>query len=289
MILKSNGSVLAAAVLIGGTMAMAGAVHAAPIGVQFKETGNGDTVELNNAVSTVGPVQNLTAGYGSYAQDNWNEVAGSGSSSFSSSSPIALAGTAITLSISNAHKFNQANGVTSVNNGGAGSTASPTANEELLSGGLENDSGGTPTVIEFSNVPTGSYDLVLYTAFQGNGSYAGAASFTINGGAPVYAVEQDGAAFYPSDTFVSNPQSNPANLSTSSVSNYLLFQNVTPVSGNITISYGKYASGTVASDSNGNAVDAVQLSSVPEPATLALFGAAGVGLMLLRRKNRVVV
>ena len=286
MILKSNGSILAAAALFGGVMAAATAVHASPIGVQFKETGNGDTVELNNSVATTGPVQNLTAGYGSYAQNNWNEVAGSGSSSYTSANPIALAGTTITLSISNAHKFNRANGVESVNNGGAGSSASPTANEELLSGGLENDSGGTPTTIEFQNVAAGTYNLVLYTAFQGNGSYAGAVGFSVNGGPDTYIVEQDGAAFYPNDTFVTNPTTNVADLSTASVSNYLLFNNVSPLNGNITISYGKYASGTVANDGNGNAVDAVQLSSVPEPAPLALLALGGLGLLLLRRKIR---
>lgn len=286
MILKSNGSVLAAAALLGGVIATAGAVHATSIGVQFKETGNGDTVELNNSVSTIGPVQNLTAGFGSYAQNNWNEVAGSGSSSYSTSSPISLSGTTVTLSISNAHKFNQANGVTSVNNGGSGSTSSPTANEVLLSGGLENDSGGTPTTIEFQNVAAGTYNLVLYTAFQGNGSYAGAVGFSVNGGADTYIVEQDGAAFYPNDTFVTNPTTNVGDLSTGSVSNYLLFNNVSPVNGNITITYGKYASGTVANDGNGNAVDAVQLSSVPEPASLALLALGGLGLIPLRRKNQ---
>ena len=59
MILKSNGSVLAAAGLFGGVMAVAGAAHATSIGVQFYQSASGSNAALK-------PTQ--SAGYGAYAQ-----------------------------------------------------------------------------------------------------------------------------------------------------------------------------------------------------------------------------
>ena len=65
MILKSNGSLLAAAALFGGVMAVAGAAHATSIGVQFLDATNGFGDN---------PVTGSVAGAGGYTQSVWNEV-----------------------------------------------------------------------------------------------------------------------------------------------------------------------------------------------------------------------
>jgi uncharacterized protein (DUF2141 family) len=273
MILKSNGSLLAAATLFGGVMAIAGAVHATSIGVQFTETGDGKTVPVPAATS---------AGYGSYAQANWNQISGPNSGSTytgSITAPMNSAGaasTGITFSYAGVHEFNQ----------GASSGAPANGNEDLLSGAAVVESSSSPATLSFSGLGSGTYSLLVYTDYQGNGTNAYGAKFSVNGGSGSYVLEQDAAAFYATPTFTSNPAATAAGVS--KVSNYLLFTNLTPVSGTISISYEENSA--VSGGTGHIGVNAIQLvtPAVPEPAPLALLAIGGLGLVLLRRKARAM-
>ena len=291
MILKSNGSILAAAALFGGVMAVAGAVHATSIGVQFYDTADGSNAALT-------PTQ--SAGYGAYAQANFNtynasgayESAGtyvfSGSISTlvdaSGAASVGANGGSVTFSFANGHKFNHTSG--------SFNSATATPNMTLMSDGIENDSHGisAATTATFGNVAPGKYSLLVYIPWNiptlnGNPEVT-YAQLTVTGSSTQSANfnEQQASEFDSNPVFVTNP--NPATPSgTTDLSNYALFTGISPdANGNITISLDK-PSGTSYGPSIG--MDAFQLVSapVPEPATLALFGAAGVGILLLSKRR----
>lgn len=299
MILKSNGSLLAAAALFGGVMAIAGAVHATSIGVKFSETGDGLTYP--SFTGTAG-VTTANGGSGNYAQANWNNVAGEEGVKITSGSVATLTdstgatalgagGNNITFGYSTAHYFNATKSVQNGSVAGTTNPATPTLDQQLVSGAIENDE-GTAATATFGNVNPGSYTVVLYTVFQGSGAYSGGADFSINGGTAVTILEQSGNSTASTGFDAASPtawMSNPGASSTASaVSNYLVFTGVTPdANGNIAVSWKKDSLGGV--DSYGNGVDAVQLVSVPDPAPLVLTALGGLGLMLLRRKTRILV
>ena len=291
MILKSNGSLLAAAALFGGVMAVAGAAHATSIGVQFYDTADGSNAALTAS---------QTAGYGSYAQANFNTYNASGAYEsagtyvYSGSVPtlmdstgaasVGANGGSVTFSFANGHKFNHTSG------GFKSATAS--ANATLTSDGIENDSHGisAATTATFGNVASGKYSVLVYIPWNiptlnGNPEVT-YVHLTVAGASTqaAYFNEQQASEFYSNPVFMTNP--NPATPSgTANLSNYALFTGISPdANGNITISLDK-PSGTSYGPSIG--MDAFQLVSapVPEPATLALFGAAGAGLLLLSKRR----
>ena len=159
MILKSNGLILAAAALFGGVMAVAGAVHATSIGVQFYNASTTNSVAL-----TAGQI----AGAGSYAQSNWNvassandvfytDAGGSGAYKGSLSTladgstgatSVGADGTSVTFNYSDAHKFFQ--GYT-IGASGDPSNTTTDANAILMSGGLENDTAKKNRTIHSDN------------------------------------------------------------------------------------------------------------------------------------------
>jgi hypothetical protein len=280
MILKSNGSVLAAAALLGGVIATAGAVHATSIGVQFLDANNGFG---NN------PVNGSTAGAAGYTQSVWNGISvadHNGNTTSQTKYPWAATGLALNDSSGSASTITLS--YSSVGTQATNTyyeypqTPPVTAQEKLLSGSII--AFGAGGYVQFGNVPTGNYTLVAYLASQfgngPNGTSGEVAGFSVNGGSAVQAGEQDGEDFtLSSDTFTTS--SSPTS---SSTVNYLVFQNVAPDgNGNITLNF-KDMSGTAA------AIDAVQLiepasTSTPEPATLALFAAGGLALVALKRRR----
>lgn len=284
---------LAAILTLGAAAATA---TAASIGVKFAETGDGDT--FPTFTGTAG-VTVANGGSGNYAQSNWNNVAGEEGIKGTSASGISLvdstgAASSITFGYTSAHYFNATK-----TNEGTGSPAAPTADQELVSGALENDE-GTASTATFSNVSPGTYTVVAYTVFQAataSGAYSGAATFTVNGGDSTVVLDQGGNYGLPDSfdgTTGSGPtawMTNPNPSSTSSPSNYVVFTNVTPVNGQITLGWSKYTGGAFSSDSTGNGVDAVQLipAVTPEPASLGLLGVGALGLPLLagRRRSRL--
>jgi hypothetical protein len=282
---------LAAAIGLG---AIAATATAASIGVKFAETGDGDT--FPTFTGTAG-VTVANGGSGNYAQSNWNNVVGEEGLKGVSASNIALvdstgAASPITFGYTSAHYFN----ATKTNEGGTG-PASPTADQELVSGALENDE-GTPATATFSNVSPGSYTLVAYTVFQAataSGAYSGAATFTVNGSDSTVVLDQGGNYGLPDSfdgTTGAGPtawMTNPNPSSTSAPSNYVAFTNVSPdANGNITLAWSKYTGGAFANDSTGNGVDAIQLipAVTPEPASLGLLGLGVLSLPLIASGRR---
>ncbi len=279
---------LAAALCLAATAATA---TAASLGVKFAETGDGDT--FPTFTGTAG-VTTANGGSGNYAQSNWNNVVGEEGVKGVSGTGISLvdstgAASAVTFGYSAGHYFN----ASKTDEGGAGPTP-PTADEELVSGALENDE-GTAATAEFSHVSPGSYTVVLYTVFQAassSGAYSGAATFTVNGADSTVVLDQGGNFGYPNSFDAPGPTAwvtNPNPSSTSAPSNYVVFNNVSPdSSGNITIAWSKYTGGAFSSDGTGNGVDAVQLISaaVPEPASLMLMGLGALVLPMLARRKR---
>ncbi len=291
MILKSNGSVLAAAALLGGVIATAGAVHATSIGVQFYDTADGSNAALTASQS---------AGYGGYAQANFNTYDGAGAYEsagtyiFSGSvstlvdstgaTSVGANGGSVTFSFANGHKFEHTSG--------GFKTATATPDTTLMSDGLENDSHGiaAASTATFGNVASGKYSVLVYIPWNipllnGNPEVA-YIHLTVAGASTqsAYFNEQEASAFDSNPVFMTNP--NPSSASgTADLSNYALFTGISPdANGNIVISIDK-PSGTTYGPSIG--MDAFQLVSapVPEPATLAIFGAASAGVMLLSRRR----
>ena len=282
---------LAAAVGMG---AIAATATAASIGVKFAETGDGDTFPTFSGTAGV-TVAN--GGSGNYAQSNWNNVVGEEGLKGVSASGISLvdstgAASNITFGYTSDHYFNATK-----TNEGNGSPTSPTADQELVSGALENDE-GTAATATFSNVSPGTYTVVAYTVFQAataTGAYSGAATFTVNGGDSTVVLDQGGNYGLP-DSFDGSTgagptvwMTNPNPSSTSNPSNYVVFTGVSPdSSGNITIAWSKYTGGAFSNDSTGNGVDAIQLipAVTPEPASLGLLGLGVLGLPLLAGRRR---
>ncbi len=289
MILKSNGSLLAAAALFGGVMAVAGAAHATSIGVQFVNASNTNSVALTAA---------QVAGAGSYAQSNWNVASSANQTSYTdaggsaayegslstltdgttAATSVGANGGSVTFNYSDIHKF-----FTGYTIGASGDPSNTTtdANAILMSGAVENDTNSATkaTVLEFGNVAPGSYNVVLYNVWQASNEFQA----SVNGGAPVDVWEQAGQTFgaeSPNETWVTNP--NPS--ASTDVSNYLVFNNISPDSnGNISLAFLKNSSSLAGSEG----VNAIQLVSTPEPAPLALLALGGLGLMLLQRKTRM--
>ncbi len=278
MILKSSGSIVAAAALVSGVMAVAGAVHATSIGVQFLDanTGYGDNPVNGQMVGAPGFTQsvwnevavndhNANGGYASY-NPNWSGAGLSLSDSSGAASSITLSYSSLGSQRSNTYYTFPQSGLTE--------------QEKFLSGGII--SFGSGGYVQFNNVPTGSYSLVAYLANNyGDGSYnisKEAAGFSVNGGSPVVTGEQNGKNFTTSgDVYVTSTSP-----SSSTVLNYLVFSGVTPASGNITLNF-KDISGV---DVGVNAVQLIApAGATPEPATVALFGAAGAGILLLSRRR----
>lgn len=293
MILKSNGSLLAAAALFGGVMAVAGTVHATSIGVQFYDTADGSNAALTASQS---------AGYGSYAQSNFNTYNAANASvqgsapystygsmstlvSSSGAASVGANGGSVTFSFAGGHKFNHTSGVFK--------SATATANATLTSDGIENDSHGisAATTATFGNVASGEYSVLVYIPWNiptasGNPEVT-YVHLTVAGASTqaAYFNEQQASEFYANPVFMTNP--NPTTPSgTADLSNYALFTGISPdANGNITISLDK-PSGTSYQPSIGmDAFQLVSAAAVPEPATLALFGAAGAGLLLLSKRR----
>ena len=166
MILKSNGSLLAATALFGGVMAVAGAVHATSVGVQFLDATNGFGKN---------PVNGSMVGAAGYTQSVWNEIAvadHNGSTTSQATYPWTATGLAVKDSAgsTSAITFSYSSVGTQSTNTYYTYPQIPavTAQEKLLSGSIISFGGGGN--VEFGNLPTGNYTLVAYLASQfGNG------------------------------------------------------------------------------------------------------------------------
>ena len=255
-------SVAAAALL--GASAITGVAHAAMMwGVQFV-TPNG---------SPTGSALPLTSGQtaGLVSQANWNPVLLRNSSNTNlgyTNAPVnsRTGGKPITISF---NPFTD-NYNTGTYNGGA------TTDDILLSGAAKETGVGSTGTITLGSVPTGTYHLIAYTVDDNSGDTG---AYTV-GSTTYYALNQKGSNW--NGTFIQSTSTTLAGATTAT--NYVEFTGISPDNnGNVSISF-QYAAGS----SDGVAVNALQLIAAPEPATLALMAACGLGMGLLPRKRQGV-
>jgi hypothetical protein len=206
----------------------------------------------------------------------WNGHTTSGPNLFSPANPGAgnvgnatSAGThsPVTLSLTYGGDNGSQNGVTQ---------GTPSA---ILSVAALTPNATTPGTFTLSNVPAGTYDLVLYGA-----NYDGTrgAAFTVSSGTPV-------GGF----TSTTNPNATPNGPLTSFVlgGDYVEFTGVTPdVNGNITGTWGAVSNpiSGLSGEGDFNGLQ-LQLTSVPEPTSLAFCLLGGLGLARLGFRRRAKV
>jgi hypothetical protein len=127
----------------------------------------------------------------------------------------------------------------------------------ILKGYNNLGSGKTTGTLTLSGFTGGTYDLYIYDAFQWVSSYT---TYTING----------------TSQKISN---NPVTVSSFVVgTNYVVFEDVTPVNGQVVITL----DATTVSGNICGSICALQLVAVPEPATMVLLA---IGSFWLRRRK----
>ena len=146
------------------------------------------------------------------------------------------------------------------------------ANFTLVSGKVGAAWYANDSTYTFGNVAAGTYDLIVYTVNKG-GPTSG--DYTV-GTKTFYITQQQGdVGIAGAFGNVWLQASNTTNLDTSrDLGNYVRFNGITPdVNGNITLTGSKNA-----------AINALQLSAVPEPASIGLLMISGA--ILARRRQR---
>ncbi|HET6247234.1 MAG TPA: PEP-CTERM sorting domain-containing protein [Tepidisphaeraceae bacterium] len=200
-------------------------------------------------------------------QGNWNnEVGGQGSQgteTYSSLVDSSGQGSAITLTATYSDSW--------FSNSAVAGT-SPTPDNILLNGIIKvsgNGGGNNTGTLVWNNVPAGSYKVDLELAENGPGAIG-----TISiGSNSQQLIEPDGGTEQGAVTYVTNPND------TVDVSNYAEFTNVSPDgTGAISINI-SHDSG-----SDGFGIPGIQLTSVPEPASLGLLAIGAAGLLGRRRQ-----
>jgi hypothetical protein len=160
--------------------------------------------------------------------------------------------------------------------------------DSLLGGFGVSSTGPSPSVFSFNNVPAiyamgGSYDVVAYLenydlSYAHISLVAGSGSNPITGTASLNVLEQGGRndsvnngqpnGVFDGSTFLSNPLPASSTLAPSTVSNYVIFTGVGPdANGNITVDWAATSFTSPPGFSAYQALDAIQLISVPEPAS----------------------
>ena len=205
--------------------------------------------------------ESVTGTTGVVPQSGWNNESGSSGTSVAVTDSVGGAGGSLT--------WNAPNGVY-----GGGTPTTPT--EELYVGWLDNF-GSPATTVSLSNLPssiTGSggnnpYDVYLYIGDETAGR---GGTYTVNGTSEV---------LISNGTYTSFTPITPG-ASSSGTGNYYEFTNVTGTTLNI--------SAVVTDNGFRASLDGFQVASaaaVPEPATLGLVAAGGLGLLLLGKRRKV--
>jgi hypothetical protein len=248
---------LLSAASIGGIALASGTASADLIGVNFVVQG---TNVANNSLSATS-----TAGF--IPQENFNNVtspatlgtAGTSNDFGPINNLVDSTGTATNVSISGVFNNNYQTGTHPVNG----------PNYALLYGEFKTGKSSSASVT-LSGLGSGSYNLVVYTVadFFDVSSITG--TFSVGSDSQTV-LEQEGANF--NGTFVKATDNTPGN--------YIEFTNITPVSGDITLNISSVGGSNVG-------VDGIQLQTVPEPASVGIFGAGAAGLMLLSRRRRAL-
>lgn len=161
-------------------------------------------------------------------------------------------------------------------------TSSPGPNgagdAQLLSG--EDKTYGTATNVlstySLTHVPTGTYDLIIYTVNDAGGAteQTNITTGTSSVATTLYSIEQSAAQWNSNPVYVNGGSTTQAGATTG---NYIEFIGVTPTAG--VIDWDHF------SDGGGNgtvAYNGFELIAVPEPSTMvALIGLCGIGLVCL--------
>ena len=154
-------------------------------------------------------------------------------------------------------------------------TSFPTATWNTNNGtDVSSPSSPLNATVEFSGLnPAGTYDLYIYSAYVDGNTAAGANTPTVSLNLA------KGSAAVTSYSYTYN-MTDPNLLSSYQLgTNYEEFSNVTPdANGNIQVD------GTAV---NSSLFNGVQLYAVPDPATLGLVAAGGLGLLTLKRRKAV--
>lgn len=311
-------------------------VQAEIIGVQFFDNGSGASSSTAPSLSltsseTAGVPSDATNGNASYLQDNWNTqgAAPPGTNvtgSIASGSLVDGTGNPNALSIA----FNWESGDSGgTHKGGVYNTQQTSTNltsnnpngsgynqVTLLDGSAANNSNGTSSFAEFTNVPTSGYTftLVAYTELYGTtvarltvggisgsgnaptsglvtGQTGGFGTNSVTGTDNVYVIEQAGGATsatnmnstlanfaFDGSTYISNPVT--FGTQPTAVSNYVSWENVVPdSSGNIELEWNKYSSTGITTDTNVtvDGISAIQLIATPNVPEPASLGLLALG------------
>jgi len=138
-------------------------------------------------------------------------------------------------------------------------------------GGLPTDELGQTSTYTFNSVPFGTYNLIAYI----QNDWLGVTANITAGATTYYVIEQSGGG---TPTFLSANNTDPNNRATG---NYVEFFNLTPTDNQLTITLTAEGGGNNTAGFNG-----LQLQSVPEPSTYALFGLGALLLTVAYRRKR---
>ncbi len=148
----------------------------------------------------------------------------------------------------------------------AGQTTTGTLNEQMIVSGMTLKPNKTIT-LGLAQIPYAQYDLYVYVT-DTDGTQTMPMSVTVGATAFHLTTPADNLDFFQDSGFVQSTSTVP----TSANANYVLFSGLSAASQSIVL----------AGDEIGPA--GIQIVEVPEPATLALLGLGGLG-MLIRRKR----
>jgi hypothetical protein len=288
------------------------------IGVQFATlggTGNGsDPSPVSPSSPSLIASQNAglvdpASGY-NFVQKNWNtRLSNFGSASQSAGiNPSGVVDSTGSNSTGVSYGYSTGNASIPHSVGGVFATELPNHNADsngffqstLMGAFAVSSTGTTPSTFSFNHVPAGpNYDVIVYT-LNYNLSYtninltAGSGTNPVTGTNSVNVLEQAGSAnatdlaqpngVFDGTTFLSAPvdAANPS--APSSVSNYVIFTGVSPdANGNVTVKWAATSFGVPSGFAVYQGIDAVQLVTVPEPATAALLG---IPVLFLAKRTR---
>jgi len=220
--------------------------RAATISVNFEGNNNA------GAPTALNPTD--SAGVAPFTAANWNNFSGNTGTSgvLNDSSNVA---TPVTITVVGQALFGSGTGTAS-------------ADRKLLNGYVDSNTGTNTWT--FQNVPAGLYTLISYALPDNlDGRIS---EYSVNGGT-AYNLLSDGGANFVANGFVRATGTG----STYTSGNYVQFDNVSPIAGNITLT----GTGVFRNYSNG-----IQLVAVPEPASILAIGVGGLGMMLIALRRR---